>query len=107
MIGLRSGRRTKFVPGSLSIRRADRKLSYIPYRYAILPYVFPHDTWIQGVQIMPGNPRLAPRANLPSPLRPSKWKMENSMAKRQLLKQMPSRLAFTAIQIIADPCLIL
>ena len=37
---------------------------YIPYRYVVLPYVFPHDTWVQGVQIMPSNPRVvAPDAS--------------------------------------------
>ena len=39
---------------------------YIPYRYVILPYVFPHDTWIQGVQIMPSNSRVVHHANLAS-----------------------------------------
>jgi thiol-disulfide isomerase/thioredoxin len=37
---------------------------YIPYRYVILPYVFPHDTWVQGIEIMPGNPRVVHHANL-------------------------------------------
>jgi thiol-disulfide isomerase/thioredoxin/mono/diheme cytochrome c family protein len=37
---------------------------YIPYRYVVLPYTFPHDTWVQGVQIMPSNPRVVHHANL-------------------------------------------
>jgi len=37
---------------------------YIPYRYVVLPYVFPHDTWVQGIQIMPSNPRVVHHANL-------------------------------------------
>ena len=37
---------------------------YIPYRYVILPYVFQHDTWVQGVQIMPSNARVVHHANL-------------------------------------------
>jgi len=37
---------------------------YIPYRYVVLPYVFPHDTWVQGVQIMPSNRRVVHHANL-------------------------------------------
>jgi peroxiredoxin len=37
---------------------------YIPYRYVILPYVFLHDTWLQGIQIMPGNARVVHHANL-------------------------------------------
>ena len=37
---------------------------YIAYRYIILPHVFEHDTWLQGIQIMPGNPRVVHHANL-------------------------------------------
>ncbi|HWB07553.1 MAG TPA: redoxin family protein [Verrucomicrobiales bacterium] len=37
---------------------------YIPYRYVILPYIFPHDTWVQGIEIMPGNPKVVHHANL-------------------------------------------
>ena len=37
---------------------------YIPYCYVILPYVFLHDTWVQGIQIMPGNARVVHHANL-------------------------------------------
>jgi len=37
---------------------------YIPYRYVILPYVFPYDTWVQGIQIMPSNTRVVHHANL-------------------------------------------
>jgi peroxiredoxin len=36
----------------------------IPYKYAILPYVFPEDTWLQGVQILPDNPRVLHHCNL-------------------------------------------
>ena len=37
---------------------------YINYRYVMLPYVFPHDTWVQGVQIQPGNSKVVHHANL-------------------------------------------
>ena len=37
---------------------------YIPYRYIILPHVFLHDTWVQGIEIMPSNPRVVHHANL-------------------------------------------
>lgn len=37
---------------------------YINYRYIVLPYSFPHDTWVQGVQIMPGNQKVVHHANL-------------------------------------------
>ena len=28
---------------------------YVPYKYAILPYRFPHDTWVEQIEILPGN----------------------------------------------------
>jgi hypothetical protein len=37
---------------------------YIPYRYVLLPHVFPHDTWVQGIEILPENPRVVHHANL-------------------------------------------
>ncbi len=36
----------------------------IPYRYAVLPHVFLADTWVQGVQILPDNPRVLHHCNL-------------------------------------------
>jgi peroxiredoxin len=36
----------------------------IPYKYLILPYVFPEETWVQGVQILPDNPRVLHHCNL-------------------------------------------
>jgi hypothetical protein len=29
-----------------------------------LPYLFEHDTWVQGIEIMPGNPKVVHHANL-------------------------------------------
>ncbi len=37
---------------------------YIPYRYALLPHVFLHDTWVQRVEILPGNKAAVHHANL-------------------------------------------
>ncbi len=37
---------------------------YIDYRYVVLPHVFAHDTWVQGIQIMPSNPKVVHHANL-------------------------------------------
>lgn len=37
---------------------------YIPYRYAILPYVFLKDTWVQRVEIRPGNRRVVHHCNM-------------------------------------------
>lgn len=36
----------------------------IPYRYAILPHVFLQDTWVQQVEILPGNPSVVHHCNL-------------------------------------------
>ena len=36
----------------------------IPYQYAILSHVFLADTWIQGAQILPDNPRVLHHGNM-------------------------------------------
>jgi thiol-disulfide isomerase/thioredoxin len=36
----------------------------IPYKYVVLPYVFPEDTWIQRIQILPDNPRTVHHCNM-------------------------------------------
>jgi thiol-disulfide isomerase/thioredoxin len=36
----------------------------IPYWYAVLPHQFAADTWVQGVQIIPDNPRVLHHCNL-------------------------------------------
>jgi peroxiredoxin len=36
----------------------------IPYKYVVLPYVFLEDTWVQGVQILPDNPRVVHHCNM-------------------------------------------
>lgn len=37
---------------------------YVDYRYAILPYLFTHDTWVQSVEIISDNSRVVHHANL-------------------------------------------
>jgi len=37
---------------------------YIPYEYVGLPYVFPEETWVQGIEILPSNPAVVHHANL-------------------------------------------
>lgn len=37
---------------------------FIPYRYVTLPYQFGADTWVQGLEILPGNPEVVHHANL-------------------------------------------
>src|SRR5262249_28736311 len=36
----------------------------IAYQYAVLPHTFEHDTWVQGVEILPDNPRVVHHCNL-------------------------------------------
>jgi peroxiredoxin len=49
----------------------------IPYNYAILPYVFAEDTWVQGVQILPDNPRVLHHCNLAFILPSEGYKEQN------------------------------
>ena len=37
---------------------------YVDYRYAVLPHVFTHDTWVQAIEIVSDNPRVVHHANL-------------------------------------------
>jgi thiol-disulfide isomerase/thioredoxin/mono/diheme cytochrome c family protein len=37
---------------------------YVDYKYAMLPRVFLHDTWLEAVEIQPSNPRVVHHANL-------------------------------------------
>ncbi len=36
----------------------------IPYKYVVLPYIFLADTWVQGIQILPDNPRTVHHCNM-------------------------------------------
>jgi thiol-disulfide isomerase/thioredoxin/mono/diheme cytochrome c family protein len=36
----------------------------VPYKYAILPHIFLHDTWVEAVEIKPDNPRVLHHCNL-------------------------------------------
>ncbi len=37
---------------------------YIPYRYVPMPYVFPRDTYVEGIEIKPSNTEVVHHANL-------------------------------------------
>ena len=37
---------------------------YMPYQHVILPHVFPEDTWVTAIQILPTNERVLHHANL-------------------------------------------
>jgi hypothetical protein len=49
----------------------------IPYKYPILPYMFPADTWMQGIQILPDNPRLVHHCNMAYIIPGDKYKQAN------------------------------
>jgi peroxiredoxin len=54
-------------PDMIITAAAEEKLpatGYIPYRYVIMPHLFLHDTWVQGIEIMPENSRVVHHANL-------------------------------------------
>ena len=36
----------------------------INYQYVLLPYIFPRDTWVHGVQILPDNPKTVHHCNM-------------------------------------------
>jgi thiol-disulfide isomerase/thioredoxin len=36
----------------------------VPYKYIFLPYLFLEDTWMQGIQILPDNPRVVHHCNM-------------------------------------------
>lgn len=37
---------------------------YVPYRYVVLPHLFKEDTWVQKIQILPGNPKAVHHCNM-------------------------------------------
>ncbi|MCC6697559.1 MAG: redoxin domain-containing protein [Candidatus Hydrogenedentes bacterium] len=37
---------------------------YVPYQYVTFDYIFPEDTWVQGIEIMPSNPRVLHHCNM-------------------------------------------
>jgi hypothetical protein len=49
----------------------------IPYKYVVLPHIFLSDTWVQGVQILPNNPRSLHHANMAYITLGKKWDMNN------------------------------
>ncbi len=49
----------------------------IDYKYVVLPHLFLHDTWVQGIQILPDNPRVLHHCNMAYIKVGEKWKMEN------------------------------
>jgi thiol-disulfide isomerase/thioredoxin len=48
------------IPSAIEIPAAG----YVPYQYALLPYIFTHDTWVQRVEILPGNKTAVHHCNM-------------------------------------------
>ena len=55
---------------------------FVDYRYAIFPYVFTHDTWVQSIEILPDNPRIVHHANLAFTTLGGKPRQENFITGR-------------------------
>ena len=49
----------------------------LPYKYVVLPYVFQQETWLQGVQIRPDNPRTLHHCNMAYFTLGDKFKIDN------------------------------
>jgi hypothetical protein len=41
-------------------------VGYVPYKYEFLPHVFQHDTWVEKVEILPGNVQAVHHCNMVS-----------------------------------------
>lgn len=49
----------------------------VDYKYVVLPHVFLSDTWVQGIQIRPDNPRVLHHCNMAYIKLGEKFKMDN------------------------------
>ncbi|WP_339727636.1 redoxin domain-containing protein [uncultured Gimesia sp.] len=50
---------------------------YIPYRYTVLPFVFPEDTWVSSIEILPDNPNVVHHCNMGAVSLTRKWDESN------------------------------
>lgn len=50
----------------------------IDYEYVTLPYMFPEDTWVQGIQVQPSNPRVVHHANVVYTIPPAGYKEDSN-----------------------------
>lgn len=50
---------------------------YIPYRYTVLPYIFPEDTWVSSIEIKPDNPGVVHHCNMAAVNLTKKWDESN------------------------------
>jgi thiol-disulfide isomerase/thioredoxin/mono/diheme cytochrome c family protein len=49
----------------------------VDYQYVALPHVFTDDTWVQGIQILPDNPKVVHHCNMSYVKLGEKWRMAN------------------------------
>jgi hypothetical protein len=97
--GMKVGDAAKLTPPPAPAKPADRWLigkpdlivsapshdipasGFVPYKYVPpggpLPYVFAHDTWVQGIQILPDNPRVVHHCNMAYVVTGDKYKRAN------------------------------
>ncbi|MFO0843043.1 MAG: redoxin domain-containing protein [Gemmataceae bacterium] len=64
----------------LVVRAPEHELpadGVVDYKYVVLPHIFLTDTWVQGVQILPDNPRVLHHCNMAYIKLGEKWRMEN------------------------------
>ena len=50
---------------------------YIPYRYTVLPFIFPEDTWVSSIEIKPDNPSVVHHCNMAAVSLTKKWDESN------------------------------
>ncbi len=50
---------------------------YIPYRYTVLPFIFPEDTWVSSIEIKPDNPNVVHHCNMAAVSLTKKWAESN------------------------------
>ncbi|WP_198000753.1 redoxin domain-containing protein [Gimesia fumaroli] len=50
---------------------------YIPYRYTVLPFIFPEDTWVSSIEIKPDNPSVVHHCNMAAVSLAKKWDESN------------------------------
>jgi len=64
----------------------------IDYEYVTLPYLFPEDTWVQGIQIQPSNPRVVHHANVVYTIPPAGYKEDSNFLTGRVPGGLPAML---------------
>ncbi len=64
----------------------------IDYVYVTLPYMFPEDTWVQGIQIQPSNPKVVHHANVVYTIPPAGYKEDSNFLTGRVPGGLPAML---------------